>query len=213
MATEKGDENQFTYLDIQAAVGVSKHMGGFEATKELLSLCHVEDADEVLEVGCGIGVGPAHIAKEYGCRVVGVDIDERMISWSRQRAKREGVQDRVEFWTGDVLGLPFGADRFDVIICESVLAFVEDKVRAIGECVRLTKPGGYVGLNEAVWLEEPSPEKAAQAVELGTDILTVDAWQELWERSGLLDRVVNIRQINARQEVKIVLGGSVGHGY
>jgi arsenite methyltransferase len=206
MATEKGNHDELTYLDIQAAVGVSKHMGGFEATRELLSLCHIEGAQEVLDVGCGIGVGPAHIAKDYGCRVVGVDISEKMIEWSKQRARREGVQDRVELRTADVLDLPFAADRFDVVICESVLAFVEDKARAIGECIRVTKPGGYVGLNEAVWLEEPSPEKAAQAVELGTNILTVDAWQELWERSGLQDRVVDIRQIDARQEVKDRIG-------
>ena len=31
-------------------------------------------------------------------------------------------------------------------ICESVIAFVEDKQQAIRECVRVTKPGGYVGL-------------------------------------------------------------------
>ncbi|MBU0494206.1 MAG: hypothetical protein KKA73_08825 [Chloroflexi bacterium] len=63
------------FLDMQAQVGITKHMGGFEATDELLALCHVEDAREVLYVGCGIGVGAtAYVARKYGCRVVGVDI-------------------------------------------------------------------------------------------------------------------------------------------
>lgn len=95
MVTEKDNHDEFTYLDIQAAVGVPKHTGTFEATNELLSLCHIEHAQELLDVGCGIGLGPAHIAREYGCRVVGVDIDERMIAWSKQRARREGVHQRL----------------------------------------------------------------------------------------------------------------------
>ena len=57
-----------SFLDMQAYVGITKHVGGIEATDELLSLCHIEDAHEVLNVGCGIGVGSAHIAKKYNCR-------------------------------------------------------------------------------------------------------------------------------------------------
>ena len=138
-----------------------------------------KDAQQVLDVGCGIGVGPAYMAKTYGCRVVDVDISEKMIEWSRQRAKQEGVEDRVEFRTADVLDLPFEADRFDVVICESVLAFIEDKPRAIRELVRVVKPSGYVGLNEALWIEGPPPERAEQVLEWGTNILTAEAWQAL----------------------------------
>jgi ubiquinone/menaquinone biosynthesis C-methylase UbiE len=131
------------YLDFQAYVGVSKHNGGLAATNELLSLCHIEDAREVLNVGCGIGVGSVYVAKRHGCRVVGVDILEKMIEWSRLRAQEEKFEEKVEFRVANVLDLPFDADRFDIVFCESVLAFVEDKPRAIRECVRVTRPGGY----------------------------------------------------------------------
>ena len=71
MATEKSTRLDMNFLDMQAHVGVTKHMGGFEATNELLSLCHIEDAHQVLNVGCRIGVGPVYIAKKHNCRVVG----------------------------------------------------------------------------------------------------------------------------------------------
>jgi imidazolonepropionase-like amidohydrolase len=45
----KGDAEP-TYLDIQAEVGISKHMGGLAATDTLHRLCHLEEAQEVLEV-------------------------------------------------------------------------------------------------------------------------------------------------------------------
>jgi len=202
MATKKA-QLDMNYLDMQTYVGITKHNGGFEATQELLSLCHIEDAQEVLEVGCGIGVGVAYIAKKYSCRVVGVDILEKMIEWSRRRAREERVEDKVEFRVANVLELPFEADRFDVVLCESVLGFVEDKPRAIRECVRVAKPGGYVGLNETFWTKEPSPEIVTRVHALiGTDIPTAATWQALWEESGLRDRVVRLRQIDPRTEVK-----------
>ena len=203
MATKKNVQLGEKFFDMQAAVGVTKHTGGFEATNELLSLCHIEDAHEVLNVGCGIGVGPASIAKKYNCRAVGVDISEKMIEWSRQRAREERVEDKVEFRVADVLELPFEADQFDVVFCESVLIFVEDKPRAIRECVRVTKPGGYVGLNEGFWIKQPSPELVARVKDaIGPYISTVETWQALWEESGLQDRVVKICQVDARTEVK-----------
>lgn len=55
------------FIDVQAEIGISKHQGGLPATRQLLGLCHVERAHEVLDVGCGTGVGPAYIARTRGC--------------------------------------------------------------------------------------------------------------------------------------------------
>ena len=115
MITNKNDQTGTKFLDMQAVVGVTKHIGGFEATQELLSLCHIENAQQVLNVGCGIGVGSTYIAKKYDCHVVGVDISEKMLEWSHQRAREEKVEDKVEFHIDNVMGLTFEADRFDVV--------------------------------------------------------------------------------------------------
>lgn len=195
------------FFDMQAAVGITKHMGGLGATRELLSLCHVQEAHEVLDVGCGIGAGPAYVARTFGCRVVGVDLSERMIGWARRRVHEEGVADLVELRTADVLALPFPANRFDVVVCESVLAFVEDKAQAIRECVRVTRPGGYVGLNEGLWLAEPPPGMAARVRDaIGPSVPTADAWQSLWAASGLQDRAVRIRHVDPGAELRSRIG-------
>jgi len=192
-----------SFLDMQAYVGITKHMGGLPATRALLSLCQVESSREILEVGCGIGVGPVHAARTHDCRVVGVDISERMIEWSRQRAREQRVEDRVEFRVADVLALPFESDRFDATLCESVLAFVADKEQAIRELVRVTRPGGYVGLNEAFLLTEaPSPRVVELARQMGTEMVSLDAWKALWEASGLQDRVVRAYHIDPVREVR-----------
>ena len=197
------DQPRMTYLDMQAYVGITKHNGGLTATNELLSLCHMDEAHEVLEVGCGTGAGATHIAKKYGCHVVGIDLAEKMIAWSRRRAKEERVEDKVDFQVGDVLLLPFADSHFDVVIVESVLAFVEDKRRAIEECIRVTKPGGYVGLNEAYLTEDASPEIVDRfQASLGSDVPTVAGWQSLWNETALQDRVMRFHRIDPRKEIR-----------
>lgn len=192
-----------TYLDMQAYVGITKHIGGRAATDELLALCHVEHAHEILNVGCGIGLSCAYIAKKHGCRVVGVDISEKMIEWSLKRAHVERVEDKVEFRVADILNLPFEDDRFDAVIVESVIAFVDDKARAIRECRRVTRLGGYVALNESFFTQAPAPEVGEMVRrELGVDIPVVQTWQTLWGASGLQDRVVRLHLIDARHEIR-----------
>jgi arsenite methyltransferase len=203
MMIDTAAQANLTYLDMQAYVGITKHIGGRAATNELLSLCHIARAREVLIVGCGIGVSCAYIAKKHGCHVVGVDISEKMIEWSHKRAHEERVEDKMEFRVADVLDLPFEDDRFDAVLVESVIAFVDDKTWAMRECVRVTRPGGYVGLNESFFTVAPTHE-VGEIVrrELGADIPLVQTWQALWEASGLHDRVMNLHRIDARHEIR-----------
>ncbi|MFW6125749.1 MAG: class I SAM-dependent methyltransferase [Chloroflexota bacterium] len=174
------------YLEAQAYWGMTIHMGGQEATDRLARLCHVDRHTRVLVVGCGVGVTPRYLVRRYGCRVVAIDISEKMVERSKERAKREDVDGGVAFGVADAQALPFADATFDAVMCESVNAFIEDKAAALAEYVRVTKPGGYVGINEVTWLKEPPRELAAYLYRVtGTQFLTGDGWRQLLERSGL----------------------------
>ena len=192
-----------SYFGIQAYVGTTKHMGGFESTKVLIELCHIGKDTYVLEVGCGVGATACYLAKEHGCQVIGVDISKAMVARSNERAQKEGVADRVEFMDADVQDLPFEDGLFDVVISESVLTFVHDKQRAVSECARITKPGGYVALNEELWIETPSAqlvERVRQIWDIKPDIPTFEDWMGLLEGAGLNDIDMRTYKFDARRE-------------
>jgi len=195
---EEPSEAVETYFDLQAVWGITKHSGALQATQELAAECLVGTDSYVLVVGCGVGLTPCYLAKQHGCRVVGVDISQRMVDRSVERARKKRVQDLVEFRKADAQELPFEDSLFDAVMCESVNAFVPDRCKAAREYVRVVKPGGYVGLNECVWVESPPPEMVDYMWRvMGVEFLpSHEGWKALLEKCGLSEVIERIHTIN-----------------
>jgi ubiquinone/menaquinone biosynthesis C-methylase UbiE len=188
-----------TYFDVQAYWGVTKHMGGLKATEMLVELCHIDQEKYVLVVGCGVGVTPCYLARRYACQVIGVDLSEEMVARSRERAKRQGVAGMAEFQVADAQDLPFEDNTFDAVLCESVNAFIANKAKAMGEYVRVARPGGYVGVNEVTWLETPPSELVRYLYRImGAEFLTGNGgWKTLLGGSGLIETTAFVYKTNA----------------
>ena len=199
MSSEIGSE----YFDFIADSGITKHGGSIQATRELVELCRIDETKYVLDVGCGVGATPAYLAKEVGCRVMGVDLLDKMVDQSRQRAIEEGVQDRTEFRVADARDLPFEDNLFDAVISESVSIFFDDKGKAMAEYVRVTKPGGYVGINEITWLKPPTSEMQASLKDAAY-IMPLDAQglEDLMTAAGLTDIVGKTNRMDLSTEAK-----------
>ena len=202
-------ENQQTFFDFAAEVGLTKHFGGLVGTQKLLELCHIRPDSYILDVGCGAGVTPCFLAKHYGCRVVGVDIRARMVERAEERARREGCADRAEFRAADAQDLPFEDGQFDIVITESVTSFPEDQQQAVNEYARVTRPGGYVGLAESTWLKVPPPPELvawiSQDVGACVQPLTAPEWTGLLQNAGLHDIKTELHPVDAQQEAKLLL--------
>jgi arsenite methyltransferase len=194
------------FFEFAAQVGLTKHLGGLDATEELLELCGVTEDSYLLDVGCGVGATPSFISQRTGCRVMGVDISAKMIERSREYAEREGVSNRTEFRVAGVEDLPFDDGTFDAVLSESVTAFAEDKAKAVREYARVTKPGGFVGLNESTWLKVPPPSEildwASQDLGASVKPLTAEEWAGLLAAAGLQDRVVKVYPVDVKTETQ-----------
>ena len=191
------------YFEFIADLGMTKHYGSLDATRELIDRCHIEGGQHVLDVGCGVGATPSYLADTVGCRAVGVDLIAKMIAQSRRRAEAAGVENRVAFAVADAGRLPFEDDRFDAVIAESVTVFFDDKHQPMRDYIRVTRPGGYVGITEMTWLQPPAPDLAATFKELAyVQALDADGWQALLADAGLLDVVARVHRIDLAAESK-----------
>lgn len=194
-----------SYLELLAYLGMTRHLGGWEATNEINRLCQIDEAKSILDVGCGVGKAACARAKRNGCQVVGIDLSPRMVEWARQRAQGERVTGRVEFRVADAQKLPFEDGCFDAVITESVLAFVPDKSKALRESIRVTRDGGYIGLNESCWLSSRMPEAVAAFLSdgdfSGAKLETADYYQNLLKELGLRGVRMTTHHMTARGDV------------
>lgn len=200
---------QSIYFNLLADIGHTKHIGGLKATARLMELIAPQSGDRVLDVGCGVGIAPIFIAKQFGCHVTGVDITPLMIKRAEERAAREGAQLRTDFRVADMHFLPFEDNVFDSAIAESVLSFSHDKVRLVNELARVVEPGGVVAFTEPIWVPPPPEGKAdfmARAAGLPDGLLENDAWRAILEASDLQDIVAEKHTITAREESKSQFG-------
>lgn len=207
---EDMEKSEFSYFRVQSYWGATKHMGGFKATQTLLQMCHIEPGKRVLEIGCGAGMTSWRLAKEYGCFVVGVDLSEEMIAWSKKRAEREGVTEQTEFRVANAEKLPFEDYEFDLVFCESVTAFPEDKQRAVKEYARVAKSGGYVGMNEGTWINHPPPADLAEYIRNTMEnavFLNQEGWENLLVEAGLGDIQSVIYELSILDQWKNQMGG------
>ncbi len=178
------DMNYFQFL---AWLGIgSSHPGGFPATRRNLELLEVKKEDYVLDAGCGSGLTACHLAKNVGCRIVGIDIMPEMVEKARQRAERENVSGLVEFRVADVTNLPFARGSFDLAMAESVTVFL-DKVKVYRQFYRVLKPGGRLADLEMAVINDLSPELKEQLhfyYGRGTDPLTFQGWVDALTEAG-----------------------------
>jgi ubiquinone/menaquinone biosynthesis C-methylase UbiE len=202
-------DDNLSYFGVQAGWGVTKHLGGRKATDRLVQLCAITRESTVLEVGCGVGVSACYLARSVGCSLVSIDLSERMITWARRRAERQGLADRIVFQAADVQDLPFAAGRFDAVISESVTAFAPDKAKAVSEYKRVLRPGGCAGLTEASWVR-PAPAELVEFLSRsmqGAVFLEPDGWLRLLEDGGFVDLHSEVFRLTVMSQLSSDLSG------
>lgn len=171
-----------TFQFMAKHLGVSVlHPGGLAATAELAERCSVSARMTILDAGCGAGSSSVFLARRFGCRVVGVDADPRLLVKAEEAARKARVLERVAFRQADLHELPFGDGTFDGAIAQAVLIFT-DKPRALRQIVRTIRAGGFFGSIELTWRREPSEEIVRRVSETLCSVAANAERQEGWER-------------------------------
>ena len=72
----------------------------------------LKPGDTVVEAGCGWGGLARHMAKHYGAQVRSYNISHEQIAYARDRARTEGLSDRVEYIEDDYRNVSGTYDAF-----------------------------------------------------------------------------------------------------
>ena len=118
------------------------HTRGRKATREMADMVNLYATARVLDVGCGLGGTARHLAEEYQCSVIGVDLTEEYVTAGTRLTELVGLTERVELRHASALDLPFEDDRFDIVWTQHVQMNIADKNRFFSEIARVLKPGG-----------------------------------------------------------------------
>jgi ubiquinone/menaquinone biosynthesis C-methylase UbiE len=118
---------------------------GLPASDEQLAMQHcryemaarLARSRRVLEVGCGTGMGLAHIA-EAGGDVIGGDYTRRLIFAAREHMPSTPL---VRL---DAQRLPFKDRSFGVVLMLEMIYYVRDSDQAVAECRRVLDAGGHL---------------------------------------------------------------------
>ena len=88
-------------------------------TAKILADINLRSGCELLEVGCGEGMTSAFLAEQLSAKVIGVDLERRILTSARQRVASDRSSICPSFCLGDTALLPFSAHNFDYIWCHS----------------------------------------------------------------------------------------------
>ena len=112
----------------------------------LVQFAGVGDGEAILDVGSGTGaLTAAVVAAAPASRVVGIDLSPGYVTFASARVPGAGVR----FEVGDAQQLQFADASFDRTLSLLVMNFIPDAAKALGEMMRVTRPGGTIAA--AVW--------------------------------------------------------------
>jgi ubiquinone/menaquinone biosynthesis C-methylase UbiE len=112
---------------------------------EAAARLHLAPGAKVLDVGCGIGGATFALHSLTGAAglAVGIDISTALIGVAAERALGKTG---IEFRTADACDIPYPDRFFDAARSERVFLYLPDRLAAIREMMRATRPGGRVVL-------------------------------------------------------------------
>jgi ubiquinone/menaquinone biosynthesis C-methylase UbiE len=170
----------------------------FRAIRRALALAEVQRGARILDVGCGTGRWLRRY-QQLGLAPTGVDATPGMLAVALEQGTRAPVV------SGDARALPFADSEFDCVSDITVVQHIPraQQPQALGEMVRVLKPGGRLILLELIrgedahifprssrdWIQQVESFGAKAIGSFGQEYLLLDrmfvsAARALTERNG-----------------------------
>lgn len=156
MVQDRGNLDEMTRQDMQDKM-LTAGMGGV-----LPELADPTSLKRVLDVGCGTGGWLMETARTYPTieKLVGADINSKMLTYARDQARAQQLDGRVQFRTMDALRmLEFPPAYFDLVNQRFASSWIRtwEWTKILLEYQRVTRPDGIIRITDANIIESNSP--------------------------------------------------------
>jgi SAM-dependent methyltransferase len=118
-------------------------------------------APRILDIGCGPGASTMALASLSDGEIIGIDIHQQYLDQLQAKIDAAGLADRVRAVNLSMFDIDFPDSSFDVVWSEGAI-YVIGFARGLEEWRRLIRPGGFLAVHEATWLEPDPPAEIAE---------------------------------------------------
>jgi SAM-dependent methyltransferase len=139
--------------------------------RTLIDLMMPRPGETILEVGCGAGSLVRLLARRLGSEnpITAADANPYLLREAAALTAAQGLDGMIRFTHGNAEALPFPDGSYDCVFSVTVLEEC-DAERAIAEILRVTRPGGRVGivvraLDMRQWWNLDTPEELRRTIE------------------------------------------------
>jgi ubiquinone/menaquinone biosynthesis C-methylase UbiE len=170
-------------------------------------------ADMSLDVACG----PGSVVVTFARRVrqaTGLDATEAMLIEARKLAAAERAAN-VAWHRGDAYALPFADAAFDIVSCRYAFHHMLEPARALGEMIRVCRPGGRIVVCDALASDDPAKAAALNRMERHRDPSTAEFrplafYLGLFRDAGLGEPAIRFYGVPAERERLVAMAHPAG---
>jgi SAM-dependent methyltransferase len=199
---------------------VSSSLLSLSGLREIGSLLDLGRDDVLLDLACGRGGYGMWLAREAGCRVVGVDFSAVAVADAMRRRADFALTERASYHVGELAENGLADASVDAAVCVDAIQFAADATAACHETLRVLRPGGIAVFTTWEALDRTDsalPERIRrldlarslrEAGFVGVEVLEKPEWltieRDLWEGLLAVDPGPDEAMQDAREEAERV---------